>query len=472
MKEQLRKLHNDERVSQAYGLIALLILLHCLLVYPERYLMWTGHTEIFDCLRIYYAVLIFALFLLFWLKLRKGLSPELLFLMAYSGWMLITRIAVRDYSLFGELYFSALCFLVFAAGAFLGREQRWRLLRVSAWLLGAILCAYAVLAVLAVYFEDRLIPGLTSYISVSSLDVWHISFFNTVSTISASWFGLGFVMFAVLFADCRSRGKRTALLCIPAMLLMLFVVTNQHCRSVTVAVSIACSMLCILQMLPAMCAWKSLTRAFAAVLLLLILTPAFYIGMKQCGELFYRASPVIAETNDMVSDLPFPSANTETGGAPEERNTQKQADSRSFLFSLLTLTERTTIWKASLKAIAEKPPIALIGQKEEGMMDIVNRHGVFREAAPKQHMHNTHMQALLLTGVPGFLCQLAFSLCLLTRMIRCFFSSAESREKVLTLFMATAMIYGLAEVVMSRITAFPTLWFLLAAGIFVENERE
>ena len=477
MKEQLKRIRRSERACHVYALIAILILMHTLLLYPERYLIWSGHERIFDLLRGYYAVLIVSLLILFALKLHRGLSPELMCLMAYSGWMLITRIAVHDYTLFGELYFSALCFLIFAAGSFLRREQRWRLLEISGCVLGTILCVYAVFAVIAVYSGDSVIPGLTKYISLHRAAVSDISFFGTIRTLSASWFGLGLMMFVLLYSYYRERGKRVRFLCIPASVLMLFVVAHQHCRSITVAVSLNAALLCLLCLMPKVRTWKKPARLLTAALLFCILSVVFYKGIGTCGDLLLRSAPVFApETSEQVTAspspaAPFPAAETSGDHTHAETKPQSSSDARIFLRDLLTLTERTEIWGAGLKAIAEDPSIALFGQKEEGMMLAVNRQASYTEV--KQHMHNTHMQALMLTGVPGFLCQLAFSILLLSRMIGCCLSpEAETSEKLMTLFLLAAMMYGFMEMLMNRGLAFPTLWYLLVAGIFVENRRE
>ncbi len=473
MKELLQKLHNSERVSGMYGLLALLILLHSLLQYPERFLIWSGHEQIFETLRLCYACLILLLFILFVLKLRKGLSAELLLLMGYSAWMLVTRILVRDYSLFGELYFSALCFLVFAAGAFLRRKARWRLLEASAGLLGGILCVFAILAIVVLYLGEDAVPGLSAYVRLLDEEPPNISFFNIYRTYSASWFALGLFLFASVYFG--QKGKSARFLLIPASVLMLFVIVHQNCRSINIAVSFGAAMLCLLWLLPRMRAWKSPARLGAAAVTVCLLGAIFYKGIGACDEALLRGV-VLPRAQTETSGSALPSASPQPAAEAKRQSEDEEEplpirDTRGFLEDVLTLTNRTRIWRAGLETIAEDPSIALFGQKEEGMMERVNKYGNYMEF--KQHMHNTHMQALMLTGIPGFLCQLAFSVLLLIRMIRCYFSEeTELRERILTIFLATAMLYGFMEALLSRALAFPSLWYLLVAGVFVENERE
>ena len=58
MKERLKTIRESGRIADLYGLLALLITLHYLVVYAERYLMWTGHEALFAALRTGHAGLI------------------------------------------------------------------------------------------------------------------------------------------------------------------------------------------------------------------------------------------------------------------------------------------------------------------------------------------------------------------------------------------------------------------------------
>ena len=116
MKERLKTIRESARIADLYGLLALWITLHYLVLFAERYLIWTDHEPVFNALRLLHAALIILLLMLFVLKLRRGLAPELWLLAAYCAWMLITRVINRDFTLFASLYFSALCVGIFAAG--------------------------------------------------------------------------------------------------------------------------------------------------------------------------------------------------------------------------------------------------------------------------------------------------------------------------------------------------------------------
>ena len=479
MKERLKTIRESARIADLYGLLALWITLHYLVLFAERYLIWTGHEPVFNALRLLHAALIILLLMLFVLKLRRGLAPELWLLAAYCAWMLITRVINRDFTLFASLYFSALCVGIFAAGAYLTGEQRRKLLDCFCAILGGYLFVLSVLGLLVWFGGEDAFPWLASFINVNPLyAVQDIAFFQTVHNMSASWFAVAFFLLAYEWTACENHLWRIPIAI--NMALMLVMISLLHCRSIQVATSVGVGMLAVLAVLPRLRGKSIPIQAavivFAAVLGLLLC----FKGTGVCADVCAKGLKV--SQNDLrdyeqihaqalkdAKETELPEQGRET---PEAPSVPASSDTRNFLHDALTLTERTNIWQASLRLVRDDRKVALFGQAEENMMDAVNARGDYVEV--KQHTHNMVVQALVLTGIPGALLLAAFAVLQLVRMVRFYFAppeTAETADKVLVVFLAVMLLYGMAEVLLSRLVGFASLSFLLVSGIFTEIER-
>ena len=90
-------------------------------------------------------------------------------------------------------------------------------------------------------------------------------------------------------------------------------------------------------------------------------------------------------------------------------------------------------------------------------------------------MHNYFFQTLLQTGLPGLLLVLAWTLCLVVRMIRVYFSRAVSvplHIAFLTIPMTGMFLYNQLEYELFPAGDSCTKAFLLIAGVFLGLYRE
>ena len=478
MKERLKTMRESGRIADLYGLLALLVTLHYLVVYAERYLIWMGHEPVFNALRGVHAFLILCLLLLFALKLRRGLPLELWLLAGYCAWVLITRVINRDFTLYGSLYFSAVCVAVFAVGAYLTPEQRRRLLDLFCALVGGYLFILSVLGMLVWFRGEDNYPWLAQFINTNPLrKIQDISFFNTVRNMSAAWFSVSLFLSAYEWTACENRRWR---LPIALNIVMMFVmIALLHCRSIQVATSVGIGMLAVLAVLPHLKGKKLPLRIAVVVVVAALSLFLSFRGLSLCGDVFAKGMKVsqrdwetaLAEQTEKEKqqteekmDAPLTSVQTgETVGS----------DARSFLHDAVTLTERTEIWKAAFRLVREDHHAAFFGLPEENMMEEVNSRGNYWEV--KQHTHNLLVQAMVLTGIPGALMLLAFVCLQLVRMLRAYFDSSgkiRPEHKVLLVLPAVLLVYGMAEVLLNRLVGFASLSFLLAGGIFTEFEKE
>ena len=481
MRERLKTFHNLPQTAWIYGLLALFITFHYLLVYAERFLIWSGHEPVFNALRMLHALLIILLLLLLALMLRRGMAPEFWLLAAYSAWVLITRVINRDFTLYGSLYFSAVCAAVFAAGAFLRPQQRRRLLKCFVVPLDVYLFILSALGLLVWFGGEDRYPFLAAFINTNPFNSFlNIEFFNTVHNMSAAWFLVSLFLSAYAWTACRDRRWRIPLAIHMAM--MYIMIALQHCRSVQVACSVGAGMLAVLALLPRLREQKAAVRVIAVILAAALGLLISFRGLSLCGDVFAKGMAIsqrdIQEHERLLEEQRRAAAQTETvppaeiAPAAVETAPPSGSDARSFLHDALTLTERTEIWKAAIRLVREDRSVALFGQREETMMEAVNSRGHYIEV--KQHTHNMLIQALVLTGVPGALLLLAFVCLQLVRMIRYYFESDKKTEtavKVLLVLPAVLLVYGIAEVLLDRLVGFASLSYLLTAGIFTQYAR-
>lgn len=478
MRERMRTIQQAQSLNWLYGLLALLVTIHYLIVYAERYLIWTGHEPIFNALRMLHALLIVLLLILCALKLRRGMPPEFWLLAAYSAWVLLTRVINRDYTLYGSLYFSAVCASVFAAGCYLPPQQRRRLLDLFSGIIGAYLFLISILGLLVWFGGNDAFPTIARFISKNPFSrIKDISFFNSAHNMSAAWFMVSFFLSAYQWTICEDRRWRAPLLL--HMVIMWIMIALLHCRSIQVASCIGIGMLCVLFILPRIRKKKSYLQIAVVILTAGLGVLVCFKAMNVCGDLFVKGMTISQSEWDSYyaeqaeQEKRLAEAGIAKSSETTTPNVTQDSDSRSFLHDALTLTERTKIWEASLRLVRDDPHAALFGQAEENMMDAVNARGDYREV--KQHMHNLVLQALVLTGIPGALILLAFVCLQLVRMVRAYFDTTGrvlQADKVLLILPATLLVYGMAEVLLNRLVGFASLSFLLAGGIFTEFERE
>ena len=147
-------------------------------------------------------------------------------------------------------------------------------------------------------------------------------------------------------------------------------------------------------------------------------------------------------------------------------------NSRSALARLKTLSGRSWAWEAGLRILIDEPDALLYGFSMDDVMQKILRY----DDQGLGHMHNGFMEALMLTGVPGFLAVTAFSIKLVVSSVRVFFArTAEITAAHKMMVVAVAVIFFMnffdSLLFINRTnTDVLSFFFALFAGYIFETE--
>ena len=403
----------------------------------------------------------------------KGLSGvvEVKLVIFYTIWFFLTRLINTDYYLQNELDITlsrVLCCVILPVGLLLSPAGRRRLLDVviavscAFYLVTALIGLYA--CVFGVYFylpPEHSVFGITD--SLFGYSFYYIIAWETNRTISAVWFYLAWCMMAYEFFRCENRLWRIPI-CF-AWLVFHLSIAFCFCRSIKLAVCVNVAMLAVLLGLRYI---RLRSGAARTLLLTALAAAALLIGYKSfdlmTGATAYLYNQLDTDI-ERTSDVFF-------GDAFQKRNEDYQSfgDARDLKESVstLALSGRAELYATVLPALKYEPRRILFGKLSIKDMDYTS--AVLKY--PYFHIHNYLLQVLLLTGLPGFLLVLAFSLLLVFRCIRLFFSKALIADKLLVLPVSGIFIYGMFETIIftdsadqRALTDFRELFFFLVAGV-------
>ena len=216
---------------------------------------------------------------------------------------------------------------------------------------------------------------------------------------------------------------------------------------------------------------RALAAAFAAILII----PLSYRGCGIIGSAVDSLSSKVVSASNHGENL---SAGTIMDISGENTLEIKDDD---VLFTetrntdnILNLGGRNLVWKCVISLLHMQPERLLHGSLDNEYMTMIN---IFISAtdpgAIVANTHNFFLETLMLTGLPGLLLALAFTLILVWRMVRVFFAAgAELSVKLLTLPLATVLLKNMGETTLLRYDDITNYVFFLAAGAFLAFSYE
>ena len=393
---------------------------------------------------------------------------ELRLVIFYTLWFFLTRLLNTDLYLQNELDITlsrVLCCVVLPVGMLLSPDGRRRLLDFivavfcAFYLITALIGLYA--CVFGVYFY---LPPEEAGFGIDNFyygyAFYYIIAWSTNRTISAVWFYLAWCMMAYEFFRCRNKLWRIPI-CL-AWFVFHLSVAFCFCRSVKLAVCVNVAMIVVLLGMERIRERPNRGKAALLAVLAAVSLPLTYKSFDALNTATAWAYNQLDTDIERTSDAFF-------GPAYHERNKGNQsfAETRDLGESVASLSGRGELYGTVIPALKAEPKRILIGKLSHQAMDytrVVLKY-------PYYHIHNYLLQVLLLTGVPGFLLVLAFSLLLVWRCVRLFFSKARLADKLLILPLSGVLIYGMLETIIftdsadqRALTDFRELFFFLIAG--------
>ena len=460
------------RLTIAFGAGALVLFYMLVPVAPLR---WA------DLYASYGKTAIIALAAIYFFRARLDGVLEVKLVIYYAIWLFLTRLFNTDWYLQNELDLvisRVLCCVVLPAGLMLEEKERRVMLDIVIAVSGAFYFVTALMGLYAcvfgVYFyipPEHVVFGLddigygNSYVRIVA---W-----QTTRTISAVWFYLAGCMMVYEFFNCKNKLWRIPI-CL-ALFVYHLAVAFTMTRSVMLAASVNAGMLAILLGMRYIRAENKILRtalivALAAVSMLLCFKS--YDWLRTGTAAVYDAMDVqIERTSDQFMDPKF-----------FEQGETNFSDSRDMKETVSNGSNRFGVWAAAIPAIRDEPLRLLIGKYSSKVMDGPHRYQISAENGSFFHMHNYLIQVLMLTGLVGFLLVLGFTLALVWRMLRLFFSQhpgATIAIKSLTLPVSGILVYGMLETILftpsaddRALTDFRELFFFLIAGVMLAYSYE
>lgn len=465
--EQLRYTSENTRFRRLMGLMAVVLLLFYM-VCPVAPLRWH------DLYMAYGRILIVVMAAIYFCERRFFGPVELKLVTFYAIWLFITRILNTDFYMQNELELvlsRVLCCTMLAVGIVLERRERELLLDIVIAIVGAFYLISALLALYAcifgVYFyipPEATVFGIDNNYMFNAYP--YIVAWGSNRTIAAVWFYLGWCMMAYEFFRCKNKLWRIPI-CITWFIFHLTLAFS-FTRSLMLAVCGNVVMLVILLGMKHIKTKKLAVKVVAIALLAVISLPVTYKSF----EVLRDTSAVVY--NSLDTDIERIADEFMTRGYRKESQTgQTFEDPRDLKESVSNVSQRGEIYASVIPTFKDEPLRLLIGKYSSKIMDVPNQY----QSYPYYHMHNFLLQTLMLTGVIGFGLALAFTVLMVLKMIRLFFSNhpdASLAIKSLTLPLSGIFIYGMFEIILftasadeRSVTDFRELCFFLLAGIFL-----
>ena len=430
-----------------------------------------------DLYASYGKTFIIAMAAIYFFRARLDGVLEVKLVIYYTIWLFLTRLFNTDLYLQNELDLvisRILCCVILPVGLLLEEKERRVLLDVVIAISGAFYFVTALVGLYAcvfgVYFyipPENVVFGLDNHFYGNAYV--RIVAWETTRTISAVWFYLCWCMMIYEFFRCEKKLWRIPI----CLALFVFHLAMAFCitRSVLLAASVNAAMLAILLGMRYIRIKKPAVRAaLLAVLAVAVLVLCYksFEWLRMGTAAVYDAMDVqIERTSDQFMDV------TVSGEDGTNFN-----DTRDLKESLSSGSNRFGVYLSAIPAIRDEPLRLLIGKYNSKLMDGPHRYQI----GPFWHMHNYLLQVLMLTGLIGFLLVLIFSVLLVVRMVRLFFSShpgATFAVKSLTLPVSGILIYGMMETVIftasadeRALTDFRELFFFLLAGVVLAYSYE
>ncbi|MDY4635696.1 MAG: O-antigen ligase family protein [Candidatus Limivicinus sp.] len=409
-----------------------------------------------------------------WGKWKK---EEKLFLW-FAVWVYISRLLNGDFFLANDadmVLNTGLSFVFMVICIALNRENRERLLEGISILTSGYFTLLSWLGLYSWLLRRELYNPLTGE-SICNFEggLYRLKLYGRNSTEVTQWFFLS--LFLLLYLFFRKKSLRWRIPIAAAAISNLLALTVTFSRSGRLAFAVCAALLVFLVILNRI-PWRSgLTRLLVVLACIAVVTPLVYVGFNMVATGMQHSSAFLLERIQREETAAEPSQTLAAGTLrssasvlmpyeADEIHQPEQTFTSSTMEALisentnvaglkavpLNIKEdkrglddsgRMEIFRSIIPTIQQEPLRLLRGCMCRDVMSISNTVLPF----PKPHFHNTFLQILCLTGLPGFLVILAICGLLSVKIIRLLFSAAPVEVKSLTLVLIGTFIYNMLEV--------------------------
>ncbi len=398
-------------------------------------------------------------------------------LISFCIWLIISRILNRDWFLSQDgmaVFDIALSCMFLTVCMILPDDKRKTVL--DAFAVVSILI-YTFGAIIGIYtaITGNVIPNPLYESDMCSMSDNRLYIFDNNANTSGCWMFVCIFFLVYLFFRYKNPAVR--------VLAVLTALTDYTALALTASRSsmLGCSI--CLAMLSAMLAFKFLKikktgyKVLTLIAALCIAGPLSYMGFSGARHLTGIAAVNYTESNKAENvyaeesscrpalSAEYLSSYVELSGNSDESSSSESddifKDNRGFNDS-----GRIPIYKAGLLSLKDDPVRLFRGCLREKIMSTALPY-LDREYA---HMHNSYLQVLHFTGIPGFLLVIAFTVMLLIHAVKLFFSDstkADMAVKSLVLFLPGFFIYNMLETSMFAYQDFRSISLFLIAGAVI-----
>lgn len=308
-------------------------------------------------------------------------------------------------------------------------------------------------------------------------------FFKRRNKLARFGFLICIVILHVSIALCHSRTTQIAMSGAAAMLTMIVMMPRVKylrpaLRSVLICATAAAALLCCylsfdLSNSLVTKAHNIFSARFEAYYNSLETKPnEEYFGLRVDYEARQKSEEE-TETSELTQQ-----AGTDSSAADTVNTAEISAVDNRKLAGNWTFTGRTEIWHAGIVSLSRDPINIIKGQITGRHMIALNP--ILKELYPhvnefKYHMHNSFLETLMIAGLPGFCLALAWTILMVHKMLKLFFS--KKGEHSLVLKLPILAISGMFVISMLEIFLFmwlndSTIVFLFVSGIFLADYYE
>jgi len=417
-------------------------------------------------------------------------------LLRYAAWALLTRFLLLDFAEKIGLEVLTVCEMCVAFCAIRGMDRKAasRIFTLAAAILCAVLTVWCVCGMVVVLTDIGEIRLLDTVIRIAAEDIWtttgdagllkFLDYYPVHRNESSAWMMIGLWLLAYQWSVCKRKLWRIPMAF--SMLMLYLSIALQRSRSVCVITGLTVGLLAASGLLRLN--WKKLPKYLLMAVTVVLCTFVVYksfsavstglSGISAMRKEAVTAQASIPSADALLAETPQAEPAAEapklvklseaTPVSTEPANDPVLTDQRSFFRDLLTLTQRTRIWKCEAYALVHHPLLLVFGQREDEVAWNMVRYGGLD--IPAYHTHNGFLQILATFGLPGLVLFVLFLLPLLKKILRVYLGNAPMSAKILTLPLIGLLVYSVMEPMFSSLVGLASVLFMLIAGKLCREE--